>query len=105
MPEVARKDEKDTVDSPDGDGEFCKYPTIQATKAGSDNVFVNSIGVVRLGDAMTSHTSPGCEKHAPPLTSGSATVFANGRNLGRNGDAYGGDHIITSGSPNVFAGG
>jgi uncharacterized Zn-binding protein involved in type VI secretion len=103
---VARKSEIDTVASPDGTGICCVDASIQATEVGSTNVFVNGIGVVRLGDVMKTHQYPGpcCNDHAPPLTTSSSTVFVNGKGIGRKGDAYGGDHIISSGSPNVYAG-
>lgn len=107
MPKVARKDSVDTVASPDGAGICCASPSTQSTDKGSNNVFVNNIGVVRKDDAMITHNYPGpcCNPHAPTLSTYSSTVFANGLNLGRLGDAYGGDHIISSGSDNVYAGG
>lgn len=102
MPPVARKEGKDSVS--------INHPTCQgstATSAGSSDVFVNSIGVVRRDDAVESHTfaPPACPSHAPGLVSFSGSVFANGLNLGRLGDAYGCGATISSGSPNVFAGG
>lgn len=113
MPEIARKAEVDTVDSPDGTpgdpcpGDVkCNSPSIQATKAGSSDVFIMGIGVVRETDKMKSHPSPacGCAAHAPTLTVCSSRVYANGLRIGRKGDAYGGDHIIISGAPTVFDG-
>ena len=52
MPKCARKDQVDSVASPDGSGICCPAPSTQATQVGSSNVFVNNIGAVRLGDAM-----------------------------------------------------
>ena len=105
MPAVARKDSTDTVDSPDGAGKNCASPSTQSTDIGSDDVFVNGIGAVRQGDPMISHPEAGdCAPHAPGLSAGSSTVFVNGKQIGRIGDAYSG-HTISSGSPNVFAGG
>ncbi len=104
MPAVARKGGKDSVASPDGSGPGCGSPSTQATDEGSSNVFVNGIGVVRQGDRMRSHPEPGCLPHAPALSIQSTTVFVNGRGIGRKDDAYGGSHIISSGSNNVFAG-
>lgn len=103
MPEVARKDGVELVFSPDGSGSECESPTLQRSFQGSGDVFANSIGVVRLGDAMIPHSGPGCGTHAPTLSQGSPNVFANNRQLGRRGDVYGGNHILLTGSPNVFA--
>ena len=106
MPAVARRDEIDTVASPDGSGPCCSASSTQFTEEGSTNVFVNSIGAVRLGDTMIVHLYPGpcCAPHNPPLTSSSTTVFVNSKGVGRVGDDYQA-HIISSGSSNVFAGG
>lgn len=109
MPKVARKDGKDKVKSPDGGGVSdankpeCKIPSTQVSDKGSSNVFVNNIGVVRLGDAMKQHQGPDCAPHAPTLSKGSPTVFANNKAIGRKDDPYGGDHPLSTGSDNVFA--
>lgn len=100
MPAVARKSGTDSVS--------INHPTCQggtATAAGSSDVFVNDIGVVRKGDSVESHTfaPPACPSHAPGLVSFSANVFANSLNLGRLGDSYGCGATISSGSSNVFA--
>lgn len=107
MPGVARKSGTDTVDSPDGGPIGCSGPSTQTTDVGSNDVIVNGIGVVRESDPMIPHADPAqsCLPHAPVLTTFSGTVFANGKHLGREGDAYGGSHIISSSSLNVFAGG
>lgn len=107
MPEVARKDQTDTVQSPDGSGACCADPSVQYTDEGSDNVFVNGIGVVREGDKMIIHDfdGPCCNPHQPVLDSYSSSVFINGKRVGRKGDTYGGDHVISSGSSSVFIGG
>jgi len=113
MPEIARKAQVDTVASPDGNpgdpcpGDVkCNSPSTQATEAGSSDVFIMGIGVVREGDVMKSHPSPacGCPAHAPKLTVFSSRVYANGLRIGRKGDYYGGDHMISSGAPTVFDG-
>jgi uncharacterized Zn-binding protein involved in type VI secretion len=110
---VARKNNTDTVFSPDGtvSGECspgvpqCDAPSIQSTLEGSSNVFINGIGAVRIGDAMKTHTHGcGCVNHSPTLSTSSSTVFVNGKGLGRLGDAYDGNHRISSGSSNVLAG-
>ena len=85
----------------------------QASDAGSADVFVNNIGVVRKDDAMASHpdgtpcvASP--ENHTPTLSTYSSTVYVNNKNIGRIGDKYNSDghfdHEITTGSADVFAG-
>ncbi len=104
MPAVARKNGEDSVNTPDG-GPNCG-PATFATDKGSDNVFANSIGVVRAGDKMKSHgdSDNECEPHAPALSTFSSTVFINGCGCGRKGDEYSLNHIISTGSPNVFAG-
>ena len=115
MPNVARKAAVDSVDCVDGspgtpcaDGKkvICDSPSIQATAQGSSDVFIEGIGVVRIGDPMISHPAPvcGCAPHAPPLSVASAYVFANGRRIGRIGDLYGGGHVISSGASTVIDG-
>lgn len=106
MPAVARKDKEDSVESPHGTGDECKTKATYHTDAGSSDVFVNSIGVVREDDAMESHPKPGCVAHQPTLKSFSSKVYVNGKRLGRLGDAYilDGTHPIKSGSKNVFDG-
>jgi len=114
MPAVARKSATDIVDCVDGTpgslcspGVFrCDSPSIQATSAGSGDVIVNGIGVVREGDEMIPHPAPecGCPSHAPVLTAFSSTVYANGKRIGRIGDLYTPGHVIASGSGDVFDG-
>jgi uncharacterized Zn-binding protein involved in type VI secretion len=106
MPEVARKDMTDTVASPDGSGVCSADPSTQATDEGSSRVFIGGIGVVRQGDKMKLHLYDGpCDTpHQPVLTTYSTNVYVEGRGIGRKGDAYGGDHIITTGSTRVYSG-
>lgn len=114
MPAVARKNQVDIVQCIDGTpgslcspGVFrCDSPSIQATLAGSDNVRVNGIGVVREDDVMKPHPAPecNCPLHQPVLTAFSSKVFVNGKRLGRLGDLYTPGHVIASGSSNVFDG-
>jgi len=101
MPLVARKDSVDLIASPDGaKGSSCGLnvwhwdtDTTQFTLAGSGNVFVHSIGVVRAGDAMTTHPDENpCTSspidHTPTLSTYSPNVYANFLNIGRLGDVY-----------------
>ncbi len=102
MPAVARKSGTDTVSI---NHATCQGGTV--TDVGSGNVFANTIGVVREGDAVQSHTfaPPACPSHNPGLTSFSPNVYANNKKIGRLGDAYGCGATISSGSSNVFANG
>jgi len=106
MPEVARKDGTDKVDTVHNSiGSQCKdAPKIIATDKGSDNVFAENVGVVRVGDTVELHDLPGCIPHAPPLAVGSGTVFANGKPIGRKDDTYAGGEKILSGAGTVIAG-
>jgi uncharacterized Zn-binding protein involved in type VI secretion len=115
MAALARSDGIDTVDSIDGISTAlkpcCADKSQQFTDEGSLNVFVNGAGVVREGDAMIIHPfpfPPCCGEHAPTLNTFSPSVLANGLSMGRKGDDYGNpvpEHIISSGSSNVFANG
>jgi uncharacterized Zn-binding protein involved in type VI secretion len=78
------------------------------TRSGhSTDVTINGIGVSRQDDVNTSHLLPGapCPTHSAAITVGSTTVFANGKGVGRVGDAISGCTSVAAGSPNVFAGG
>ena len=128
MPGLAYKDGKSSVACTDGvKGKVCRRAgipsrpvawnwdtdTTQSSNAGSGDVYVNGIGVVRKDDVMQSHphgdpctASP--VNHSPPLDTYSPNVYANNKPIGRIGDHYDGDgtsqtHEITSGSSNVFA--
>ncbi|MQX37877.1 PAAR domain-containing protein [Roseospira navarrensis] len=71
----------------------------------SPNVYANGIAVHREGDAWAAHTCPAIpETHASALASGSPTVFANSRELGRIGDPVACGSSVAEGSPDVFAG-
>lgn len=76
---------------------------------GSGNVFVNGRAWSRQGDNNTVHLKfpddPICRPHAAPITTGSTTVFVNGRGGGRVFDTITGCTQVAAGSDNVFAGG
>jgi uncharacterized Zn-binding protein involved in type VI secretion len=59
------------------------------------------------GDNNTGHLLPGspCPSHAAPITTGSTTVFVNGKGCGRIGDGVTGCTSVAAGSSNVFVGG
>ena len=122
MPAVAQKDGASTVSATDGaQVSLCatrpnRYnwntPTTQVSDAGSDDVFVENIGVVREDDVMISHPDGNpCTispiNHAPALSTYSANVYVNNKRVGRVGDKYDSDghydHTISSGAATVFA--
>ena len=90
----------------DADATHCG-PMVRAD--GSDNVFVNGIGVSREGDVNTVHKKPPkyppCLKHAQGIANGSSSVKVNGLGCGRVGDAITACTSVAEGSHNVFAGG
>lgn len=73
---------------------------------GSPNVFVNNIPWSRQGDNNVSHLKSGspCPSHVAPITTGSSSVFVNGKGAGRIGDGITNCTSVAEGSPNVFAG-
>lgn len=78
------------------------FPPRHAISA-SDDVRINSIGVVRLSDSWELH-SDGDSQHDSTLASGSSTVFVNGLPIGRVGDNIECGSMVATGSDNVFAG-
>jgi uncharacterized Zn-binding protein involved in type VI secretion len=78
------------------------YPARPNSQASSD-VFVNSKGVHRLGDAWSSHCC-GVPCHDGVASSGSATVYVNGKPICRVGDSVSCGSTMAQGSDNVFAG-
>jgi len=77
-----------------------------ARAQGSGNVIINGRPVSRQGDVNTVHLVPGspCPPHNAPITTGSTTVFANGKGVGRVGDAITGCTSVAAGSDSVFSG-
>lgn len=73
----------------------------------SDDVFVDGTGISRQGDNNTSHKLPPapCGSHAAPITTGSTTVFVNGKGCGRVGDGVTACTSVATGFERVFAGG
>lgn len=85
-------------------GHGCWPP--RASTGASPNVYVNGIAVHRQGDAWAAHTCPSIpQTHASVLAAGSASVFVNGKALGRVGDPVACGSSVAAGSANVFAGG
>ena len=66
--------------SVDSDVTHCSAPKRDGL---SSNVTVNGTGISRQGDNNTTHQLPGspCPTHAAPITTGSTTVFINGKGL------------------------
>lgn len=83
-------------------GHGCFPP--RASTGGSGNVFVNGIAAHRQSDGWATHCcGPSC--HASSLAAGSASVYANGLQLARIGDAVACGSAVAAGSGTVFAGG
>lgn len=76
-------------DADPDDGIACDAaPQNISTDEGSTDVFVAGHGVVRNGDNEASHTIPGCTTHQTGLNTYAGTVFANGLEIGRQGDTF-----------------
>ena len=84
-----------------GHADWPPRPNIQA----SENVFVNSRGWHRQGDAWETHCNNVPECHDGVLASGSKSVYINGKQAGRIGDPVSCGSSVATGSENVFAGG
>ena len=105
MPAVARSNAKDSVFSPDGTGYKCKMP--MTTKTGTipiqDKVFSQGDLIVVHDEIVHEHPLPGCTvMDMQSLSTYSSRVSAKGKKIGRIGDNYGNNTII-SGSPRVFS--
>lgn len=71
----------------------------------SPNVNINGVGAVTVGHNSVSHSKPDNPPHAVTVSSGSATVFVNGKPLAKMGSACGcGDKIAGGCSGNVNVG-
>lgn len=82
------------------DGSCGNPPSVAASW--SSDVIANNKGVVRLGDGFTVH--PNGVHPGRVVAMGSATVFANSRNLARISDPISCGANIATGSSNVFSG-
>lgn len=81
-----------------GHGCFPPRPNVAA----SPDVFINSRGAERVGDAYTTHRC-GKRSHGGVQSSGSPDVFVNGKPLARVGDAIScGDRSGGTHSPDVI---
>lgn len=96
MPGIVRLGDNDS-----GHGCWPSRPNTQA----SSNVFVNSTGCHRVGDAWDTHCCPSIpECHSSVAATGSSTVFANGKAVCRAGDSVACGSTMVGCSGNVFAG-
>ncbi|WP_082830726.1 PAAR domain-containing protein [Pseudovibrio sp. W74] len=96
MPAAYRKG-----DIASGHGCFPPTPSV----AGSPDVFVNQIAVVRVGDSVAPHGCKKCPSHGRSMSAGSGTVFVNGRAVCRVGDAVACGGSASVGSGDVEIGG
>ncbi len=89
--------------SVDADVVHCSQPRRDQL---SPDVTVNGTGISRQGDNNTVHLLPGapCPPHVAPITTGSTTVFINGKGCGRIGDGITACTSVATGSDNTFAG-
>ena len=69
---------------------------------GSNNVFLNGLPVVRVGDVWQIHCKDS-SCHGCNQGTGSSTTFVNGRPVARIGDATSCGDQIAVGSSNVFS--
>lgn len=84
-------------------GHGCFPP--RASISSSQNVFVNGIPVIRVGDTYAPHGCKKCKPHPGNLVSGSSTVFVNGLAVGRVGDSISCGSFVKDGSSDVNIGG
>ena len=70
----------------------------------SDNVFVNDIGVHRVGDGWEDHYCAFVQCSGAVTESGSSTVFVNDQAIARIDDKISDGSTIVDGSSDVFAG-
>lgn len=79
---------------------FPPRPSVEA----STDVFVDGLGVVRVGDSYAVHcnSTPSC--HDGRLLQGSPTVFVNGKPMGRVGDPVDCGDTVAEGAETVFCG-
>jgi uncharacterized Zn-binding protein involved in type VI secretion len=102
MPAVARDGDSTTT------GHGCDSVTTVTGPTGAlKKVYANGIPVECKGNPVAPHTIPDgpvCVPHSAVINVGSSTVFVGGIPLARVDDSTD-DGAISSGSPNVFAGG
>jgi uncharacterized Zn-binding protein involved in type VI secretion len=68
----------------------------------SNNVFVNNLGVHRVGDSWDIHCCPDNGCHDSVIQTGSPNVFVNNKPVARVGDRVACGSFADQGSPNVI---
>jgi uncharacterized Zn-binding protein involved in type VI secretion len=96
MPAIVRFQDKCS-----GHSCFPPRPNNQA----SDNVLVNGKGAHRQNDSWELHACPNTPPHGGVLSTGSESVYINGKPVARIGDPISCGSRCAEGSGNVFAGG
>ena len=81
-------------------GHGCWPP--RSNNEASSNVFVNDLGVHRLGDSWEIHCCESC--HSGVASSSSLTVFCNSKGVCRIGDSVSCGSTMVEGSIDTFAG-
>ena len=98
----------DQVLSKTGTSRNCPNPTKTAVgdcQVGlAHNVKINGLLVVVAGDPVAPHNFAGCGPDTNTLSTFSSKIKIGGLGVGRIGDQYSDDNIITEGSSNVFGG-
>lgn len=104
MPAIARANDK--VTSPNGFGFKCRFPgTTSVGETNTSKVFANGLPIVVEGNIITPHSLGPCPViDTGTLNSVSSRVKIGGKGVGRIGDTYANNDIISQGSTNVFAG-
>ena len=82
----------------------CGLPPKPTTSA-SPNVLINNKGAVRVGDSYATHKRKKKVHAGRTASSGSGTVFINGKPAHRSGDGISCGDKAGSGSDNVLIGG
>jgi len=85
-----------------GSGHACFPPT--PIIAGSGDVTINGLKAARKGDAVLSHGCGTCPPHGRSISTGSATVFINGKPTACVSDAIDCGGSISAGSGAVLIG-
>ena len=95
-----------TVFSRTGTGRRCNFPVTTSTGTASvSTVLIGGTPPVVFGDTVGFHLASGCGPDLSTLSTCSGTVLIGGKGVGRIGDQYGSDNVITSGFGTVFIGG
>lgn len=105
MRAIARQGDK--VISPNGFGYKCRFPgETTVGEVNTNGVYANGKLIVVLGNQISPHPLGPCAViDTGVLVEASSSVKIGGKRVGRIGDTYTNNDIISQGSTNVFAGG